>query len=127
MTVGASIGMNFINKGIDQFSYGVSEEYNKYKYEKSRDDAYRREDTYYDRLFKDAERFGIHPLAMMGASPRSGPMVSFPKSMPPSGGGHPMRFNPSKGEQRIIDANARKAEAEAKIIEHEADNLGQGS
>lgn len=128
MSFGAMLGMNFINKGIDQFTFGVGKEYDRYAREKAREwqvidqmDAWTKE---FNQKMAASEKFGIHPLAIMGTGYTPSQAMSVGGSSTPSGGGYPVSL-PSKGEQRIIDANARKAEAEASILEKELENMGQ--
>lgn len=135
---GMMMGMNFINKGIDQFSYGVGQEYKRHERHRLRDYAVEDRDKAYafqrgdfEHKMDMAKKFGIHPLAMLG-SDSSYPIASMPSTpsgtMPPSGGGNPILSQKrSREEKRILTAQARKAEAEATIMEREANNNGQGN
>lgn len=119
MSVGASIGMNFINKGIDQFTFGVGQEYNRYAREKSRKWQVQNMQSALQWRVKDGAKVGLHPLASIGANTNSGGIISPSTPSPPSGGGNPIHSKPNDTEKRLIEANARKTEAEAGILEKE--------
>lgn len=123
MSIGTSIGMNFINKGIDQFSYGVGQEYNRYAREKSRKWQVLDQQTAYSNEFKQkmdmAKQYGIHPLALVGTGYTPGPVVSTPSISPPSGGGVPISGNrDSEPQKKLIEAQTR-------LINAQADQIGQ--
>lgn len=125
MSFGASIGMNFINKGIDQFTFGVGQEYNRYAREKSRKWQVQDYQNAMTWRINDAKKHGIHPLAAIGASTSSGSPISVGGVSPPSGGGHPIYKKSTQTDERISLATARKAEAEADLAEKIAANHGQ--
>lgn len=126
-----AMGMNFINKGIDQFTFGVGQEYNRASQERQR--SYAVQDLQYgggwdmESKIKKGIEYGIHPLAAIGAGGGSTSQSVSGNNVPPpyGSGGHPVSNKPSPAEQRIINANARKAEAEATIAENMATESGQ--
>lgn len=145
MSFGAMIGGTLVDKGIDQFSWGVGQEYRRHERHRLRADQeadyqmqrgwdIEDQQNKWKREFKQkmamADRFGIHPLALLGTggSSASGGIVSSPRSAPPvntpSGG---FRGNIHTAEEkRIMRANARKAEAEADLLEGQVKNqMGQ--
>lgn len=140
----APIGGMLIDKGIDQFTYGVGQEYRRHERHRLRD--YQTEDYRMQRQFdlEDqknkftnefnqkmalANQFGIHPLAMIGSGSPGGssPIISGPRAAPPTStpSGRFLGTLQTKDEKRIIRANARKAEAEATIWEKQAKQTGQ--
>lgn len=144
----APIGATLISKGIDQFTFGVGQEYRRHERHRMRD--YQTEDirtqrafdlddqnNKYNREFKQkmamADQFGIHPLAMMGNSGPGGggsSIVSSPPTSPPisTPSGPFVGRIQSKDEKRITRANADKAEAEARLVEHQVQQqMGQNS
>lgn len=126
MSFGAMLGMNFINKGIDQFTFGVGQEYNRYAREKSR--KWQQFDLMNQLGYriKDGLKYGIHPLAAIGANVSPGSPISVGGVSPPSGGGQPYTGPVSKSQERILEATARKEEAEAGIQEKILEKMGQG-
>lgn len=114
MSFGASLGMNFINKGIDQFNYGVSQEYNRYAREKSRKWQMIDNQNMLSYRINDAKKHGIHPLAAIGVNPASGGIISGPSSQPPYGGGNAIQG--SRDNDSLIKAQIRKLDAETNAI-----------
>lgn len=124
MSFGAALGMKFIDKGIDQFTFGVGQEYNRYAREKARKWQVQDMQSALTWRVRDGQRVGIHPLAAIGANVGgSSPIVG--GSVQPPYGSNPMPPIQSKEEKRILDANARKAEAEASLLEKEVEQMGQ--
>lgn len=139
MSIGMQAGFNFINKGIDQFSYGVDQEYRRHERHRLRDyelenrassrkwqiedqnNAYSRE---FKQKMKMAKQYGIHPLVLTGGpGPGSSTITSSPRSAPPgtppSGGG-----NPISGSRDSV-ANTELIKAQTRLINAQADQIGQ--
>lgn len=121
MSIGASIGMNFINKGIDQFTFGVGKEYDRYAREKSRKWQVQNMQNAMTWRIKDGMRMGIHPLASIGAGVSPGSPISVGGSTTnPSGPGSSINWN-----DPLLKAQIKKTEAETKHIETMTSKLGQ--
>lgn len=120
---GASLGLNFINKGIDQFTYGVSEEYSRYAREKSREWQVQDFPIKVKQAMDLAKKYGIHPLVMLGAAGVGGSSSIPPiTSSPPSGGGNPI--SGSRDQDALTKAQARLTNAQAEQLEN-MNKLGQ--
>lgn len=130
MSVGAQIGMNFINKGIDQFNYGVSQEYNRYAREKSRKWQVQDMKSGLQWRAQDAikayEKSGIHPLALLGSGGVQSAPISAGGSSPPSGGGSSIDFHGNETRELLREQiKQARIDTEYKQLELDAKKAGQ--
>lgn len=131
MSFGSMLGMNFINKGIDQFTYGVGQEYTRSHAKRARgwqiEDNKMKFTQDFQQRMKMAEKYGLHPLVLAGGAgvSSSSPIIGRGPQPPSGGNANPFKPSLSPEEKRIVNANARKAEAEAGIMEKELANMGQ--
>lgn len=127
--IGASIGSELISKGIDQFSYGVSEEYDRYDREQDRDWSV--EDQRYawsyemDQKMHKADEYGIHPLAMLGVSTSNSNWSSTGSSSASNPQGRMANMGQMAAQIKLMDAQQKKIEAETRAIEGQSLDLKQ--
>lgn len=129
MSIGASIGMNFINKGIDQFNYGVSQEYDRYAREKSREwqlmDYKGATTLKAGDIMRASKTYGIHPLALMGISGSPSSPISVGRSSAPSGGGSSIDFA-SRDTAELLREQTKQAKIETEYKQLELDLFKKG-